>query len=53
MEQEDFILREIEKIGVIIRFIREKFFPGKRNLSKSVDGQLKDMKGMALQLYEL
>ena len=33
MEQKDYILREIEKIGIILNFIREKFFSGKRNRS--------------------
>ena len=48
MEQKDYILREIEKIGMIIKFIREKFFSGKRNLSKSKDNQYKEMKGILL-----
>ncbi|MCE5179768.1 MAG: hypothetical protein LLF81_11585 [Porphyromonadaceae bacterium] len=48
MEQKDYILREIEKIGIILNFIREKFFSSKSNLSKSIDDQLKDMKEMLL-----
>ena len=48
MEQKDYILREIEKIGIILNFIREKFFSGKRNPPKPIDDQLKDMKEMLL-----
>lgn len=48
MEQKDYILREIEKMGMIISFIRQKFFSGKGNLSISIEDQLKDMKGMLL-----
>lgn len=48
MEQKDYILREIEKIGVIISYIRQKFFSGKGNLSISIEDELKDMKGMLL-----
>ena len=48
MEQKDYILREIEKIGMIISFIRQKFFSGKGNLSISIEEGLKDVNGMLL-----
>lgn len=49
MEQKDYILREIEKIGMIINFIRQKLFSGKGNPSISIEDQLKDLKGMLLK----
>lgn len=48
MEQKDYILREIEKIGLILNYIREKLFSGKATLSISVDNQIKDLNGMLL-----
>ena len=48
MEQKDYMLREIEKIGMIISFIRQKFFSGKGNLSISIEDVLKDVNGMLL-----
>jgi hypothetical protein len=48
MEQKDYILREIEKIGVIINYIRERFFSGKRNQATSMNERIEDMKGILL-----
>jgi hypothetical protein len=48
MEQEDYILREIEKIGIILRYIREKLFPGKGIVSTSTSEQLHGMKEIVL-----
>lgn len=48
MEQRDYILREIEKIGIIIKFIIEKIFSGKKNLPKSAEDKLKDLKEILL-----
>ena len=48
MEQKDYILREIEKIGMIISAIRQKLFGGNGNLSLTVEKQLNELKGMLL-----
>lgn len=48
MEQKDYILREIEKIGMIISAIRQKLFGGKENLSVTIEKQLMDVKEMLL-----
>ncbi|PKP27231.1 MAG: hypothetical protein CVU06_02935 [Bacteroidetes bacterium HGW-Bacteroidetes-22] len=46
MEQKDFILREIEKIGMIISAIRQKFFGEKQDQSVPIEKQLVDLKEM-------
>jgi len=48
MEQKDYILREIEKISMIISATRQKFFGGNENLSFTVEKQIDDAKGMLL-----
>jgi len=48
VEQKDYILREIEKIGMIISAIRQKLFGGKENLSVTIEKQLMDVKEMLL-----
>ena len=48
MEKKDFLLREIEKIGMILRYIREKFFPGTRNPAEPVNDQLTEIKALLL-----
>ena len=61
MEQEDYLLREIKKIGAIISTILQKLFGGKGNLAITLEHQIEDTKGMllhemmekALQLYNL
>ena len=46
MIQRDYLLREIEKIGVILSAIRQKIFGGKGNLAISLEKQIEDTKGM-------
>ena len=48
MEQRDYILREIEKIGAIVSDIRQKIFGGKDNLAITLETQIKSAKGMLL-----
>lgn len=48
MEQKDYILREIEKIGLIIRAIGQRIFGGKENLSLNLENQIDAAKGMLL-----
>jgi len=49
LEQKDFILREIEKIGLIISSIRQKLFGGKENLSLTIENKINDASGMLLE----
>lgn len=44
MEQKDYLLREIEKIGLIITAIRQKLFGGNGNLSVTVENQFETLK---------
>lgn len=46
MQQEDFIKREIERIGAIISAVRQLLFGGKDNLSIVLEKQMDDIKGM-------
>ena len=48
MEQKDYLLREIEKIGLIISAIRQKLFGGNGNLSLTVENQFETLKEMLL-----
>ena len=48
MEQKDYLLREIEKIGAIIRAIRQKIFGGKENLAITIEHQIENAKGQLL-----
>ncbi|TVR69901.1 MAG: hypothetical protein EA408_12140 [Marinilabiliales bacterium] len=49
MDQKDYLLREIEKIGMIMSAIRQKLFGGgKDNLSITIQQQRVDLKGMLL-----
>ena len=48
MEQRDYILREIEKIGVVLSAILQKFFGGKDNLAITLEARIEDSKGMLL-----
>ena len=48
MEQRDYLLREIEKIGAIMSAIRQKIFGGKGNLAITLEQQVKETKGMLL-----
>lgn len=49
MEQRDYLLREIEKIGTVIRAIRQKLFGGTDELAISVDNQAGVLKEMLLE----
>ena len=48
MVQKDFILREIEKMGVVISAFRQKIFGGKENLSITLENQIQQAKAMLL-----
>lgn len=49
MEQKDYILREIEKIGRIISAIREKLFLRKDNVAIITVKEINDLNGMLLK----
>ena len=46
IEQKDYLLREIEKIGIIMSSFRQKLFGGKGNLAITPEKQIEDLKGM-------
>jgi hypothetical protein len=48
MEQKDYILREIEKIGLILSAIRQKFFGGHDRLAVNLEKEVDNVKGMLL-----
>jgi hypothetical protein len=48
MEQKDYILREIEKIGWVIRAILQKIFGGRDALSVNPEQQMRETKEMLL-----
>lgn len=48
MQQRDYLLREIEKIGLVMAAIRQKLFGGKGDLFLSVEKQLDEAKGKLL-----
>ncbi len=48
MEQKDYLLREIEKVGAIIRAIRQKLFGGTDELAISVNNQAEALTEMML-----
>jgi hypothetical protein len=48
MEQKDYLLREIEKIGAIVSAIRQKIFGGKGNLAITLEHQIENAKGQLL-----
>ena len=48
MEQKDYLLREIEKIGRIMRAIRAKLFGGNENLAITLEQVTADLKEMLL-----
>jgi hypothetical protein len=49
MEQKDYILREIEKIGQIISYIRQKLFGGKDNLPIFTESKKIELNGLLLK----
>ena len=48
MEQKDYILREIEKIGLILIAIKQKLFGGKENLAITIEKQMEETKDALL-----
>ena len=48
MEQKDYILREIEKIGAILIAIQQKIFGGKKSLTTRLENQIETTKAMLL-----
>ena len=48
MEQKDYLLREIEKIGLIMSAIRQKIFGGKENIAITLESQVEAAKGLLL-----
>lgn len=48
MEQKDYLMREVEKIGLIMNAIRQKIFGGKGNLAITLEMQIDDAKDMLL-----
>ena len=46
MEQKDYLMREVEKIGLIIRSIGQKIFGGKGDTAITLEEQIKDAKDM-------
>lgn len=46
MEQRDFLMREIERMSLVLRAIRQKIFGGHDGLEVSFDQQVEDAKGM-------
>ena len=48
MLQRDFILREIDRLGVIFNAIRQKVFGDKENLAFTLENQIEQTKGMLL-----
>jgi len=49
MEERDYLLREIEKIGAIMSAIRQKIFGGKGNLVVTFETQMEIAKEMLLE----
>jgi hypothetical protein len=48
MERRDYLLREIEKIGMIMSAIRQKVFGGKDKLSITIEQEMGVLKGLLL-----
>ena len=48
MEQRDYLLREIEKMGAVISAIRQKLFGGTDELAISAESQAVTLKEMLL-----
>jgi len=46
MEQKDYLMREVEKIGLIMSAIGQKIFGGKGNTAITLEEQIKDAKDM-------
>lgn len=48
MQHEDYIIREIEKFGLIISAVRNILFGGKVNLAITIENKMEEAKGMLL-----
>jgi hypothetical protein len=48
MEERDYLLREIEKMGKIFSAIRQMFFGGNGNLAITIENQIEESKSMLL-----
>lgn len=48
MERRDYILLEIEKIGLILTAIKQKLFGGKENLAITIEKQMEETKDILL-----
>lgn len=48
MERRDYLLKEIEKIGLILNAIKQKLFGGKGNSTIALEKQIEDIKAMLL-----
>lgn len=48
MQHEDYIIREIEKFGLIINAVRNMLFGGKDNFAITVENKMDEAKGMLL-----
>lgn len=48
MEQKDYLMREVEKIGLIMSAIGQKIFGGKGNIAITLEKQIKDAKDILL-----
>jgi hypothetical protein len=48
MEQKDYFLREIEKIGIVLKMIFVRLAGSKENFAISIENQFKETKGMLL-----
>lgn len=46
MEQKDYLMREVEKIGLIISAIGQKIFGGKGDIAITLEKQIEDAKDM-------
>ena len=46
MEQKDYLMREVEKIGLIMSAIGQKIYGGKGNTAITLEEQIKDAKDM-------
>ena len=53
MEQKDFILREIERMGQVLNAIRQKLLGGNNRLAISVEKEVDDAKGVLFAEVEL
>ena len=53
MEQRDFLLREIERMGQVLNAFRQKLFGGKDQLAISIEKEVDDAKGMLLKEVNL